>query len=410
MRLSEPEPTVSASSSSTRQSAGDSPVRPAMTGVSARRIFDGDQWHDDRLLMLNGAKVVDIVDKAKVSALDAVAMIEIPAPYILVPGFIDIQVNGGGGVLLNDQPTLRGIRAIAAAHRRFGTTGLLPTLITDTTAVFDALLNIATDALEIPGVVGFHLEGPFLNPARSGIHRRDLVRRPTADDIARLMRFAKLGRSVATIAPEMFPLEAIKALTRAGLILSVGHSNATYDQMQVAINAGVTGVTHLFNAMSQIGPRDGGVVGAAFDNPQIFAGLISDGHHVSASNQRLALRQKYPAHLMLVTDAMPTVASELEFFNLQGQKISRIGDRLSNPDGTLAGAHLTLNQAVSQFVRSTGTDLKNGLICATSTPAAFLGLSQSRGQLKSDMRADFVAIDPKTLEVFGTWIGGVNEP
>jgi N-acetylglucosamine-6-phosphate deacetylase len=374
-------------------------MQPTQTIVEAARIFDGDVWHHQAAVVCRGSIVDRIVSLDTAASMVVHQRIKLPPRFILVPGFIDTQVNGGGGVLLNDQPTLDGIRTIAAAHRRFGTTALLPTLITDTPDKMSALLAIADAALAIPGVVGFHLEGPFLNPDRRGVHRADLIRTPTPADLDCLLRFAKVGRSVVTLAPELFPPDALAALVRAGLTVSAGHSDASLAAMAMAVDQGLTGVTHLYNAMSQIGPRDGGIVGAAFDHRLLYAGVIADGRHVSASNLRLALQAKSRDRLMLVTDAMPTAASALTQFNLQGRTITLRDDRLTSEDGTLAGAHLTMNEAVSRFVTATGATLEDGLICAARTPAAFLGLSHSHGRIAPGLRADFAALDPVTFEV-----------
>jgi N-acetylglucosamine-6-phosphate deacetylase len=381
---------------------------PTTTSIVADRIFDGISWHSGHRLVCAAGLVRAIETQATPGDGCTETTIELPTGAVLVPGFIDIQVNGGGGVLLNDQLTLAGIAAIAATHRRFGTTGLLPTLITDTPAALTALLAIAEPAMAIPGVLGFHLEGPFLNPMRKGVHRADLIRPPTAADIAQLMQLARFGRCVVTLAPEVVPTAQLQTLLEAGVILSAGHSAATAAEMAAAVEHGLTGVTHLFNAMSQIGPREGGVVGAACDDPRLFAGIIADGQHVAAANLRLALRQKTPDRLLLVTDAMPTAGTALTTFNLQGRQIQLTGDRLTSADGTLAGAHLTMNRALQRFLAATGVELDSGLICASRTPAAYLGLAATHGGIRQGMRADCIALDPVTFEVLGTWIGGVG--
>lgn len=374
--------------------------------IIARQIFTGLAWNVDFGVVIEQGRVRSVGKCHHFSP----ETIELPQGTVLAAGFIDTQVNGGGGVLLNAAPTLATIRTLVDAHRRHGTTGLLPTLITDTPEKLDALLAVAPEAMTIPGVLGFHLEGPFLNPARKGVHRGDLLRRPTEADIVKLKRFAAVGRSVVTLAPEMFTTAQLKDLASSGLRLAAGHSEATYQQMREAADAGVTGVTHLFNAMSQIGPRDGGVVGAALDDARLFAGVIADGHHVSASNLRLALTAKSRAQLMLVTDAMPTAASTATTFDLQGRTIRRIGDRLTDAVGTLAGAHLTMNQAVNRFTATQpDADMTPALIAASHTPARFLGFGDTLGMIQPGYVANFVAFRADTMVVTDTWLNGIHQ-
>jgi len=331
--------------------------------------------------------------------------IELPAGAILAPGFVDVQVNGGGGVLLNDQPTEAGVRLIIEAHRKGGTTGCLPTLITDRADVMERLAKAAPALLQIPGVLGFHLEGPALNTARKGIHPESEIRVPNAQDVATLKRFGGCGRSIVTLAPECVPPTLIADLIAAGLRVSAGHSQATATQIEQAADDGLTGVTHLFNAMSQLTAREPGVVGAALDDERLFAGIICDGLHVDPPSLRIALRCKGPDRLMLVTDAMPLVGTDSQEFLLQGRRITLGAGRLTGPDGTLAGAHLTMIEAVRHAVTALGADLADALTMASRTPATFLGLQSELGSIVPGYRADLVAISP-SFEVLETWVAG----
>jgi N-acetylglucosamine-6-phosphate deacetylase len=378
--------------------------------LCADAVFTGQTLLLGSGVEINGGIIERIVEQRNVRP--NVPCVRLPSGMVLTAGFLDTQVNGGGGVLLNEAPTLASIRTITVAHRRFGTTGLLPTLLTDTPAVMAALLAIAPDALRIPGVLGFHLEGPFINPARKGVHREDLIRLPTESDIVVLKRFGALGRCVVTLAPELFTAAQLRELAASGLTLSAGHTAASYEQMCAATDAGVSGVTHLFNAMSQIEPRAAGVVGAALDDARLTVGLIADGHHVAGSNMRLAYRMKGSAGVMLVTDAMATAASAATSFALQGRTISRAGDRLTDAAGTLAGAHLTMNQAVKCFADAIGGDWTQAVVAATLTPACFLGLDETRGLIAPGRAADLVAFHRDTFEVYDTWINGIasNSP
>lgn len=335
------------------------------------------------------------------------ASIRLPADAILAPGFIDIQVNGGGGVLLNDQPTEAGIQQIVEAHRKKGTTGCLPTLITDRREVLDRLAAVAQACLKIPGVLGFHLEGPALNRARKGIHPESEIRVPDQRDLAAIKSFADCGRSVVTLAPECVPASMIDELVDTGLRIAAGHTDATAAEIGQAVDCGVTGVTHLFNAMSQLSAREPGVVGATLEDDRLFAGIICDGIHVDRAGLRVAFRCKGRDRLMLVTDAMPLVSTKDRQFMLQGRQITLHGNRLTGPDGTLAGAHLTMIEAVRNAVALLGSSLADALIMASRTPAAFLGLESELGRIAPGYRADLVAFNPN-FEIVDTWIAGVG--
>ena len=329
----------------------------------------------------------------------------LPADAILAPGFIDIQVNGGGGVLLNDEPSEAGVRRIVEAHRKRGTTGCLPTLITDRTDVIERLAAVAPASLQIPGVLGFHLEGPALNKARKGIHLESEIRVPNERDLAAIKSFGKCGHSMVTLAPECVTTSLIDDLIGGGLRVSAGHSDATATQIKRAADRGVTGVTHLFNAMSQLSSRDPGVVGAALDDERLFAGIICDGLHVDPISLRVAVRCKGRDGLMLVTDAMPLVGTDQRHFLLQGRRILLQGDRLIGPDGTLAGAHLTMMQAVRNAVALLGVAVTDALRMASRTPATFLGLECQLGAIAPGYRADLIAFSSK-FEVIETWVAG----
>ena len=327
-------------------------------------------------------------------------------PDILVaPGFIDVQVNGGGGVLFNDQPTPEGIAAIAAAHRRFGTTGMLPTLISDDRAVMAKAVAAGRAAIGQPGILGLHFEGPFLNSARKGVHRGDRIAEPGSDDLAVLADLAKLGRSLLTVAPECLKPRTIATLVGLGLRLSAGHTEASAADMRRAADEGMTGVTHFPNAMAPMAARLPGVMGASLIDDRLFAGLICDGYHVDPVILQLAYRAKGRDRLMLVTDAMPSVGSDATGFMLQGQPISLRDGRLETAEGGLAGAHLAMSEAVAGAVRWMGVGLDDALIMASRTPARFLGMGEERGRLAPGFRADLVAATA-AMQIRGTWIDG----
>ena len=244
----------------------------------------------------------------------------LPEGAWLAPGFIDCQVNGGGDILFNDEPTVDGIAAIAAAHRRFGTTSLLPTLITDTPDKMRAALEAAAKAAATnPGVAGIHIEGPFISPEKPGVHDPALIRPPTPGDLE-LLTAPRLGVTLVTLAPERVPAGFIAALVKAGVRVSLGHSMADYRQTKAALAGGLTGFTHLFNAMRPLSSRDPGPIAAALETPGAWFGMIVDGEHVDPAMLRLALRGA--AHPMLVTDAMPPVGGAGAAFRLYGHEIA----------------------------------------------------------------------------------------
>ncbi|WP_407150970.1 N-acetylglucosamine-6-phosphate deacetylase [Bradyrhizobium sp. ORS 86] len=371
--------------------------------IAAPQIFDGIAMRGPgSVRILNGR-----IESIAFGGAQPRAPIELPSGAILAPGFIDIQVNGGGGVLLNEQPTEAGVRCIVAAHRKAGTTGCLPTLITDRSEVIERLAAAAQACLGIPGVLGFHLEGPALNRARKGIHPEAEIRVPDRRDLAAIKSFGGCGRSVVTLAPECVPAAMIDELIGVGLRIAAGHSDATAAEIRLAVDRGVSGVTHLFNAMSQLHAREPGFVGAALGDDRLFAGIICDGIHVDPACLRVAFRCKGRDRLMLVTDAMPLAGTSDRQFMLHGRQITLHENRLTGPDGTLAGAHLTMIEAVRNAVAMLGISLVDALIMASRTPAAFLGLDSELGRIAPGYRADLVAFNPN-FEVVDTWIGSVG--
>jgi N-acetylglucosamine-6-phosphate deacetylase len=371
--------------------------------IAAQQIFDGAAMRGPGSVRISQGRIESVAFGEAESG----GSLQLPRDAILAPGFIDTQVNGGGGVLLNDQPTEAGIRRIVAAHRRQGTTGCLPTLITDRSEVIERLAAVAQVCLKIPGVLGFHLEGPAVNRARKGIHPETEIRLPDRRDLAAIKSFGGCGRSVVTLAPECVPASMIDDLIGAGLRIAAGHSDSTAADISQAADRGVSGVTHLFNAMSQLNARAPGLVGAALDDDRLFAGIICDGIHVDRAALRVAFRCKGRDRLMLVTDAMPLAGTNDRHFMLQGRQITLQNNRLTGPDGTLAGAHLTMIEAVRNAVALLGTSLVDALIMASATPAAFLGLASELGRIAPGYRADLVAFNPG-FEVLGTWVGGVG--
>ncbi|EGF93462.1 N-acetylglucosamine-6-phosphate deacetylase [Asticcacaulis biprosthecium C19] len=350
-------------------------------------------------LVCNGETIVEIGNVTRQGE-----VIDVAGGYLL-PGFIDTQVNGGGGVLFNDETTSDGIAAIARAHRAYGTTALLPTLISDELSVIDSAMRAVEKAIAagVPGIVGIHIEGPFISKQRKGIHNPEMFRTLDAESKA-LLKSLKAGKTLVTLAPENCTPEDISELVQAGVIIAAGHTNASYDQTVMALKAGVTGFTHLFNAMSPLTHRAPGVVGAALEDLNSYCGLIADGRHVDWAVLRIALRAKPFDRFMLVTDAMPTVGSNTKTFVLNGQTIHVEGGVCVGPDGTLAGSDLDMATALRNTVEKVGIPLEHAAVMAAGAPAAFLGLQSARGSLVPGQRADIVWLD-KDLQVRGTFIG-----
>src|SRR5262245_50546431 len=371
--------------------------------VLGHRVSDGRHWHNDAAVLIEEGRIRGLAAWGEVP--NGWAQRRLPDDAMLAPGFIDLQVNGGGGILLNDGPTAECMRAIARAHRRFGTTACLPTLITDSLQQTQAAIAAARTAAGSEGVLGLHLEGPFISPARPGIHRTDHIAVPHVGDLDWLADLAGAGRSLVTLAPERLPAGFLRKLTATGIRVSVGHSEATAEAVMRAVADGLTGVTHLFNAMPPFAGREPGIVGAAFVEQRLTAGIIVDGIHVDPIAVRAAFAAKGADGMALVSDAMPSVGARLDRFQLMGRTISLHEGHLTAQDGTLAGAHLDMASAIRNAVRLAKLPLDDALRAASLTPARFLGLEGERGALVSGAYADMVALTPD-LHVIGTWVEG----
>jgi len=356
--------------------------------------------------MVRDGRIVELASPGEIPS--GWAQSRVPAGVFVTAGFIDLQVNGGGGVLLNDQPTADGMRAIARAHRRYGTTACLPTLITDTREQMRSAIAAARSVAGSDGVLGLHLEGPFISPQRPGVHRLDRIVQPRAGDLEQLCELAGAGRSLVTLAPECVPAGFVMTLASAGVRISIGHSEASAAVVTQAVAEGATGVTHLFNAMPPFSARAPGIVGTALSERRLTAGLIVDGIHVDPVSVRTAFAAKGADRIALVTDAMPTVGTSLDGFNLVGRPIKLVNGRLTTEEGTLAGAHLDMASAVRNAVRLAKVPLEDALRAASLTPAQFLGIENERGAIVPGARADLVALTDK-LAVAATWIDGEIE-
>ena len=375
-----------------------------LTSFSNGRILTESGFIEDRALLVEGGRIVDLADRADSRVASAERRVDLGGD-MLVPGFIDTQVNGGGGVLFNEQPTVEAIRAIGAAHRKYGTTGFLPTLITDDLERVDLALRAAAQAIkDVPGVLGIHVEGPFLNLQRKGIH--DASKFLRLDESAfQLLTTLASGRTLITLAPELTTPAMITRLAAAGLIGAAGHTDGSYEQISAAIEAGLTGFTHLYNAMSPLTSRRPGAVGAALDHASAWAGIIVDGHHVAPPSLRVALKAKGADRLMLVTDAMPSVGAVSKSFLLQGRPISVKNGVCVDENDVMAGTDLDMAGAVRNSVMMLGVDLPTAVRMASHVPATFLGLGHELGLIAPGYRADLVRLT-EAIEVVDSWISG----
>jgi N-acetylglucosamine-6-phosphate deacetylase len=376
--------------------------RSALHAIAADHVFDGTAVHERAAVIVDGARIADLVPTTDLPR--TISTRRLPEGAWLAPGFVDLQVNGGGDVLFNDQPTVEGICAIAAAHRRRGTTALLPTLISDSAEKMRLAMEAVNAAIgSEPSILGLHLEGPYLSPEKPGVHDRSQIRQPSPGELAMLTAQRK-GVLLVTLAPEVVPPKFIAQLVAAGIRVSLGHSVASYRQTRAAMAEGLSGFTHLFNAMRPLSSREGGPIAAALESPEAWYGLIADGVHVDPAMLRLALRGL--GHPILVSDAMPPVGGSRSSFSLHGDSITAQEGCCVRDDGTLAGTVLDMASAVRNCVRLLGVSLPDALRFASAHPAVFLGLGQTLGHLVAGSRADLVAFDPADMTVLATWVAG----
>ncbi len=370
--------------------------------MSGARIFDGETMHLGKAVVVDGPRVGNVISESELpSGIDLRRL----HGGILAPGYIDVQVNGGGGVLLNADPNMHTVMYLSKAHRMHGTTGLLPTVISDLPDVVASSIEavrLARDAGD-RSVLGIHVEGPFLDPLRRGAHDTKFFRSMTEADV-QMLTTADCGAMMLTLAPNKVPPAVIRRLVERGVLVSMGHSEALHYEVRAALDAGATSFTHLFNAMSQITGREPGMVGAALTDEKSFIGVIADGHHVHDVSLRLAFSSTSLDRFMLVSDAMPPAAGGPDSFVLQGREVRRLNDRLELPDGTLAGSNLTMDKAVQHCVRYLQMPIERALQMASRNPARFLG-RKDLGIIAPGALASLVHLDDQ-LNVFETWVEG----
>ena len=368
------------------------------------RLFDGERLLDDHAVILGKERIEQVLPSA---ALPAGMPIEADLNgHYLTPGFIDLQVNGGGGALFNGAPTADAIRAIGAAHRQYGVTGFLPTLISDSYAVMRRAVAAVDQAMAagVPGVLGIHLEGPFLNVEKRGTHDAGKIRPLDQEGLA-ILTSLKRGKTLVTLAPERATAAMIRRLLEAGVIVWAGHSAADYRQTRAALAAGVSGFTHLFNAMTPLQSRAPGMVGAALEDPDSHFGIIADGHHMHPACFKIAVAAKPRGGAVLVTDAMPTVGAKDKSFMLNNETIHAVDGRLLNAAGSLAGSDLNMAAAVRNAAEFAHIDWLEAARMASLYPARALGLADRLGYIKPGYRASLAALNDRR-QVVQTWIDG----
>lgn len=372
------------------------------------RILAGDDFRDDLALVIESGRITALVSDAAPMLGQADEQVDLGGGWLL-PGFIDAQVNGGGGVLFNNSPDVATLRTLAQAHRRFGTTGLLPTLISDDVQVMRRAIDATRAAIAqgVPGVLGIHLEGPYIAPARKGTHDANKFRVPDADEIAMAASLDN-GVTLLTLAPERVPLESIRALVERGVIVAAGHTAASYEEARAGLDAGIRGFTHLYNAMSPLTGREPGAVGAALEDRDSWIGIIADGVHVHPASLRVALAAKPRGKVMLVTDAMPPVGADSPSYELYGEMITAVDGVVRNAAGSLAGSALDMATAVRNAVHLLGLPLDEAARMASLYPAQFLNLDDRLGEIAEGYQADLVLLDD-ALQVRATWIAGERE-
>jgi N-acetylglucosamine-6-phosphate deacetylase len=374
--------------------------------IGCERLFDGEQWLEDHVLLIEDDRIKTVIP---INDLPLDLQTTATMPGIVAPGFIDLQVNGGGGVMLNNAPTPHTVDTMTLGHRATGTTGMMPTVISDTPALQKQAIDAVRAARDNgnPGVLGIHIEGPFFESSRRGTHKADMIRPPTQADIDWLCSIHDLTLML-TLAPEHASDEQIETLARAGILTCAGHTNASYEDITRAAQHGLRGFTHLFNAMSPLQGRSPGAVGAALDNNALWAGIIADGHHVHAASIRIACHAKPQGKVFLVTDAMATVGATSDSFELYGEQISVKEGRLVNAEGALAGSAIGMIDAVRFCHEQVGLALTECLRMASLYPAQFLDRDGELGRIAPGYRADMVHFDSK-FQVQDTWVAGHHQ-
>ncbi|AOF93394.1 N-acetylglucosamine-6-phosphate deacetylase [Sinorhizobium sp. RAC02] len=355
-----------------------------------RQLFDGETLRAGLALRIAAGRIDDIVPTGQ-AGMDGLPIWKTAS--LASPGFFDVQVNGGGGVMFNSDPSPAGLKAIAAAHRASGTTAVLPTLITDTPDIMERAVTAALAVAGSDGIVGVHLEGPHISVERKGAHNPLFIRPMDEHTLSAVRRLRAGGVPVlVTLAPECVPPGTIVTFSAMGAVVSLGHTAADAATTRAAIAEGARSVTHLYNGMTPITSREPGVVGAALDS-DVYCGFIADGHHVDDTVLRLSIRARpVRDRMVLVSDAMSTWNGP-DHFTLYDETIHLVGGRLVNRLGSLAGVHIDMATSLRRLVENVGISLEDALKMATANPSCLMRLEDSVGFLRPGMPADIVLLD-----------------
>jgi N-acetylglucosamine-6-phosphate deacetylase len=391
-------------------SAAHLPFEPPPGGswwLLPAQLFDGLRIRSGVALRIDSGGIAEVAEAFEPRTADRPVW---RSECIACPTFVDLQVNGGGGVLFNNEPTPDALRTIAAAHRKGGTGAWLPTLLTTTPEVMTTAVEAVLAMYGQHGVAGMHIEGPHISPDFRGAHALEHIR-PLDDHTWALLRHlrARDVPVILTLAPERLPPGALPELVGMGIKVSIGHTGATEQQGRDALAAGASLFTHLFNGMPPLRTKQVGLPGVALDSPA-WCGIIADGYHVADTMLRLAVRAKRgPGMLFAVTDAMPTVHGPKEF-QLYGNTLRLHEGRLVDARGSLAGVHIDMIGTLRRLAQNVELPLEVALAMVTSAPARAMGLEGRHGVLAANTPGDVLLLDPARLDIRHMLLGGVPYP
>ena len=374
-------------------------MKKAITGS---KLFNGTEFIEHKALLIDGQHIAGIVNEDSVPGDFEVQVLE---GGILSPGFIDLQVNGGGGKLFNNSPDKESLNTIISAHQYFGTTSIMPTVISDSLNILQKCTDTISNEIDNNhSLLGIHIEGPFFNVKYRGVHQKQYINTINA---SYLNLFETLDKFpvMLTLAPECISIKQLKHLKSLGFKILAGHTDANYDQLEEAVKYGLDGFTHLFNAMGQISAREPGVVGSALDFDETSASIIVDLHHVHPSLINLSFKQKPKGKLFFVSDSMATINHGEPSFELYDEVVSESNGRIINSEGKLAGSSITQIDAIKNAYQKCSIPLESAISMATLYPAEYLGVSDYIGQLKKGYRADLAHFD-SNFHVQNVWLAG----
>jgi N-acetylglucosamine-6-phosphate deacetylase len=374
-------------------------MKQALIGA---QLFSGKEFFDNRALLIDGENIIDVINEHDIPNNFEIQKLN---GGILSPGFIDLQVNGGGGKLFNNSPDKESLNAIIEAHQHFGTTSIMPTVISDSLNVLKRCATTISEEIESnKSLLGVHIEGPFFNVKYRGVHQKQYINTINSDYL-NLFESLQDFPVMLTLAPECISTKQLKHLKSLGFKILAGHTDASYDQLEEAIKYGLDGFTHLFNAMGQISAREPGVVGSALTFDNATASIIVDLHHVHPSLIQMAYKQKPQGKLFFVSDSMATIHHGEPSFELYDEVVSESNGRIINSEGKLAGSSITQIDAIKNAYQSCNIPLNEALAMASRYPAEYLGVANYLGSLESGYRADLTHFS-LDFQVKNVWVAG----